>query len=157
VQSRGPRQTGPQALGGDRGSRDPAGHGGCRGKSARRAAARTDADTLDRLGPLPAKPTVHVDRGYDSATTRQELAACGMAGQIATRGRPAPVQASRRWPVERTHGWGNQFKKLVWNTERCEQVMDAFLAFARAIITLRRLIRCAWTLYRWDARPPRRP
>jgi hypothetical protein len=34
---------------------------------------------------------------------------------------------------------------------------DDFLAFAHAIITLRRLIRCAWTLYRWDTRPPRRP
>lgn len=80
-----------------------------------------------------------------------------MAGQIAAKGTPAPIQASRRWPVERTHAWGNQFKKLVWNTERCEQVIDAFLALAHAIITLRRLIRCAWTLYRWDARPPRRP
>jgi hypothetical protein len=73
------------------------------------------------------------------------------------KGTPAPVQASRRWPVERTHAWGNQFKKLLWNTERRDQIIDAFLAFAHAIITLRRLIRCAWTLYRWDTRPPRRP
>jgi len=41
-----------------------------------------------------------------------------MTGQIAERGKPAPVHASQRWPVERTHAWGNQFKKLVWNTER---------------------------------------
>jgi transposase len=114
-------------------------------------------DTLDRLGPLPSEPTVHLDRGYDNATTRAELAKRGMTGQIAAKGTPAPIQASRRWPVERTHAWGNQFKKLVWNTERCDRVIDAFLALAHAIITLRRLIRCAWTLYRWDTRPARRP
>jgi glucose 1-dehydrogenase len=52
---------------------------------------------------------------------------------------------------------GNQFKKLAYNTERCDPVIDAFLALAHAIITLRRLIRQAWTLYRWDTRPARRP
>ena len=114
-------------------------------------------DTLERLGPLPTQPTVHLDRGYDSGKTRRLLAERGMTGQIAERGKPAPVQASRRWPVERTNAWGNQFKKLVWNTERCDPVIDAFVAFAHAIITLRRLIRQAWTLYRWDARPSRRP
>jgi Transposase DDE domain len=109
--------------------------------------------TLDRLGPLPTQPTVHLDRGDDSATTRELLTARGMTGQIAENGKPAPVQASRRWPVERTHAWGNQFKKLVWNTERCDRVIAAFLALAHAIVTLRRLIRCAWTLYRWGTRP----
>jgi transposase len=113
--------------------------------------------TLDRLGPLPPQPTVHLDRGYDSTATRELLTARGMTGQIAAKGTPAPVQASRRWPVERTHAWGNQFKKLVWNTERCGPVIDAFLALAHTIITLRRLIRCAWRLYRWDTRPARCP
>jgi transposase len=71
-------------------------------------------DTLDRLGPLPVGPTVHLDRGYDSNKTREALAERGMTGQIAETGRPAPIQAGQRWPVERTHAWGNQFKKLVW-------------------------------------------
>jgi transposase len=114
-------------------------------------------DTLERLGPLPSEPTVHLDAGYDSDKTRSTLAERGMRGQIAAKGTPAPVQATSRWPVERTHAWGNQFKKLAWNTERRDPVIDAFLAFAHAIITLRRLIRCAWTLYRWDTRPQRRP
>lgn len=100
---------------------------------------------------------MHLDRGYDSAKTRTELAERGMTGEIAAKGIPAPIQASRCWPVERTHAWGNQFKKLVWNTERRDQVIDAFLALAHAIITLRRLIRRVWSLYRWDARPSRRP
>jgi len=113
--------------------------------------------TLDRLGPLPAQPTVHLDAGYDSHVTRDLLAQQAMSGQIAEKGKPAPIQATTRWPVERTNAWGNQFKKLAWNTERCDPVIEAFLAFAHAIITLRRLIRQAWTLYRWDTRPPRRP
>ena len=33
----------------------------------------------------------------------------------------------------------------------------AVAGMAHAIITQQRLIRCAWTLYRWDTRPPRRP
>jgi hypothetical protein len=49
------------------------------------------------------------------------------------------------------------FTTLDWNTERRDQVIAAFLALAHAIITLRRLIRCAWTLDRWDTRPARRP
>jgi len=114
-------------------------------------------DTLDRLGPPPETPRVHLDRGYDSAKAREELAGRGMRGQIAAKGTPAAVQASRRWPVERTHAWGNQFKKLVYNTERCGPVIDAFLALAHAIVVLRRLIRRAWSLYRWDRRPQRRP
>jgi hypothetical protein len=36
-------------------------------------------------------------------------------------------------------------------------VVDAFFSLAHAIITLRRLIRVAWTGYRWDSRPQRRP
>jgi transposase len=114
-------------------------------------------DTLARLGPLPPQPVVHLDAGYDSQPTRDLLHGRGMRGQIAVKGTPAPIQATSRWPVERTHAWGNQFKKLVWSTERRAPVVDAFLAFAHAIITLRRLIRRAWTLYRWDTRPQRRP
>jgi transposase len=48
-------------------------------------------------------------------------------------GLPAPVQARRRWPVERTHAWGNQYGKLRWCTER------------------RRLVVAFWL---WPARPP---
>ena len=41
--------------------------------------------------------------------------------------------------------------------ERNEDDIDAFFDLADVIITVRRLIREAWTLYRWDGRPPRRP
>jgi hypothetical protein len=81
-----------------------------------------------------------------------------MRGQIAAKGTSAPIQATKRWPVERTNAWGNQFKKLLlWSTERHDRVIDAFVALAHAIVTLRRLLRQAWTLYHWDTRPLRRP
>ena len=53
------------------------------------------------LGPLPDEIRVHLDAGYDSQKTRDELAARGMAGQIAHNGDKAPLQAGQRWHVER--------------------------------------------------------
>jgi transposase len=113
--------------------------------------------TLDKLGPLPEEPTVHLDAGYDSGKTRATLADRGLAGQIAHKGIPAPVQATSRWPVERTHAWGNNFGKLRWCTERTTPVVEFWLCLAHAIITLGRLLRQAWTRYRWQSRPRRRP
>ena len=40
-------------------------------------------DKLDDLGPLPDDITVHLDAGYDSQKTRDELKERGMTGQIA--------------------------------------------------------------------------
>jgi transposase len=73
------------------------------------------AATLDArvvVGVLPDRPVVHLDAGYDDQPCRQALAARGLVGEVATRGVPAPIQAGRRWPVERTHAWGNQYGKL---------------------------------------------
>ncbi len=113
-------------------------------------------DAVGLLGPLPQRPTVHLDAGYDYQPCRQVLSERGMAGEIATRGKPAPVQAGRRWPIERTHAWGNQYGKLRWCTERRRLVVEFWLAMAGAAIVCGRLIRRAWTCYRWDTRP-RRP
>jgi transposase len=113
--------------------------------------------TLALLGPLPIRPIVHLDAGYDWKPCRDELAARGLNGRIARRGQPAPIQVGRRWVIERTHAWANNYGKLRWCTERCQIVVDFWLALTLAIITLGRLIRRAWTHYRWDSRPRRRP
>ena len=118
------------------------------------------APTLDKLGdlgPLPEDITVHLDAGYDSQKTRDELAGRGMTGEIARKGDKAPIQAGRRWHVERTNAWHNSFNRLQRCYERNEDVINAFFDLADAIITVRSLIRQAWTLYRWDSRPARRP
>src|SRR5512133_2774767 len=114
-------------------------------------------DRLDDLGPLPDDITVHLDAGYDSRKTRDELAGRGMTGEIAHKGDKAPIQAGQRWHVERTNAWHNGFNRLQRCYERRENVIDAFFDLADAIITVRSLIRQAWTTCRWDSRPSRRP
>ena len=118
------------------------------------------APTLDTLTAftLPSgETTVHLDRGYHSATTRVELDGRGLRAGIAQRGRPAPLRATSRWVVERTNAWHNAFKKLAWCTERRGVVIRFYLALTNAIIIVRRLVREAWKRYRWDTRPRRCP
>jgi transposase len=114
-------------------------------------------DKIDDLGPLPDGITVHLDAACNSQKTRDELEKHGMTGDIARKGEKAPLQAGQRWPVERTNAWHNSFARLQRCYERNEEVINAFFDLADAIITLRRLIREAWTLYRWDTRPANRP
>ncbi|MGW5665280.1 IS5 family transposase [Streptomyces sp. NPDC003758] len=114
-------------------------------------------DLLDGLGPLPEDITVHLDAGYDSDRTRAELAARDLHCRIAHKGEKAPIQASQRWHVERTHAWQNAFRRLARCYERRATVVNAFFDLADTIITVRSLIRRAWTTHRWDDRPMRRP
>ena len=105
---------------------------------------------------LPDDITVHLDAGYDSHKTRELLAELGCDGVISKKG--FPLQAGRRWVVERTNSWHNRgFKKLAYCTEKRVRVIEAFIALANAAIIIRRLVRQAWTTHRWDRRPARRP
>jgi transposase len=114
-------------------------------------------DLLADLGPLPAPITVHLDSGYDSGKTRDTLTERGLRGEIARKGEKAPIQASRRWHVERTNAWHNGFNRLQRCYERRQTVVEAFFDLADTIITIRSLIRQAWITHRWDTRPTRRP
>jgi transposase len=114
-------------------------------------------DTVKTSGSLPEPANVHLDRGYDSELTRKRLEERGLIGVISEKGKPAPLQATKRWVVERTNSWNNAHKKLVWCTERRGVVIDFWVAFSNAIIIVGRLIRKAWTRYRWESRPSRRP
>jgi len=114
-------------------------------------------DTIGVVGVLSQRPVVHLDAGYDYQPCPQVLGVRSMVGQIAARGLPAPIQAGRRWVIERTHDWGNQYGKLRWCTERRRLVVEFWLALVSAVIVCGRLIRRAWTHYRWESRPRRRP
>lgn len=119
-------------------------------------------ETLDAvtetLGELPERVSVHLDRGYDSKATRERLEERELLAEISEKGKqPAPLTATRRWVVERTNSWHNAHKKLVWCTERQGRVIDFWVAFSDVIIIVRRLIREAWSRYRWETRPSRRP
>jgi hypothetical protein len=118
------------------------------------------APTLEKLSrfgfDLPEQITVHLDAGYDSGKTRELLQVLGCDWVISKKG--TPLQTGNRWVVERTNSWHNRgFKKLSICTEKRTVVIDAFIALANAIIITRRLIREAWTRYRWDTRPKQRP
>jgi transposase len=111
----------------------------------------------ETLGVLPEGTSVHLDRGYDSDLTRERLEHRRLSWEISKKGKPAPFWATYRWVVERTSSWHNAHKKLVWCTERVGRVIDFWMAFSDVVIIVRRLIREAWSRYRWESRPPRRP
>jgi hypothetical protein len=125
----------------------------------------TLAGIVDMIGPLPQYrdlhggdefPTVHLDRGYDSATTRTLLDILGFDADIAAKGQPAPIQAGKRWPVERLHSWMNGFGKLRRCTDKRKIIVEFYLNLAAALTVIRRLINRARTMYRWPTRPTTR-
>ena len=111
---------------------------------------------LETLG-VPEWASVHLDRGYDSKATRRLLEDRGLVGVISEKGKPSPLGATKRWVIERTNSWSNAHKKLVWCTERRGRVIDFWVAFSNVLIIVGRLIREAWSRYRWEGRPSRRP
>ena len=73
------------------------------------------APTLECLGrfgfDLPEHITVHLDAGYDSRKTRELLEVLGCHARISPRG--TPLQAGRRWVIERTNSWHTRgFRRL---------------------------------------------
>ena len=118
-------------------------------------------ETLDAvaeaLGELPERASVHLDRGYDSEATRERLRERGLLAEISEKGKPAPLAATKRWVVERTNSWHNAHKKLVWCTERWGRAVDFWVAFSDVVIVVGRHVREAWSRYRWETRPSRRP
>lgn len=104
---------------------------------------------------LPEDITIHLDAGYDNGKTRDLLDELDR-GVISQKG--FPLQAGKRWVVERTNSWHNRgFKKLATCTERRARIIDAFDALANAVIVTRRLLTTAWSTHRWNQPPARRP
>lgn len=116
----------------------------------------TLAGIPDMIGPLPDQPCLHLDRGYDSAKTRDLLHILGYDADIAVKGTPAPIQAGKRWPVERTHSWMNSYGKLRRFTDKRKIIVEFYLHLAAALTVIRRLINRARTHYRWPTRPTTR-
>jgi hypothetical protein len=115
--------------------------------------APTLAAALAQAAPITGGGTVHLDAAYDSAPTRDLLTGLGFGGDIARKGVAAPVQAGRRWVIERTNSWMNGYGKLRRMTERNGKIVDFYLYLAAALVTIRQLIQRARSRYRWDTRP----
>lgn len=105
---------------------------------------------------MPATVNVNLDRGYDSSKSRALVTELGFTAEIARKGVPAPIQTGKRWVVERTHAWMNDYGKLRHCTEKSGSIVDFCLYLAAALGTLRMLIRRATSRCRWDGRPTTR-
>ena len=117
---------------------------------------RPTLEGLAKLAPLPEHVTAHLDRAYDGGPTRAVLDTLGFTGDIARKGIPAPLQAGKRWVVERTQSWMNGYGKLRRCTERAGAVVDFYLFLAASFVTVRLLLQRARTCYRWPGRPTTR-
>lgn len=54
----------------------------------------------ESVGGLPEGASVHLDRGYDSFVSHECFQERGLNAQIAKKGQPAPLGATRCWMVE---------------------------------------------------------
>jgi transposase len=142
---RGSGPAGPEAIHRHRRHRSPPAPGGRRSQPPRRAAAAVHAGRLGQARPPAGRghrsPGPRVRRGYDGAPTRALLDRLGFTGDIARKGVPAPLQAGKRWVVERTHGWLLAFRRLTVRYDRHAASVLAFLYLACALVCLRFLRR----------------
>ena len=106
-------------------------------------------DTVEARGLTVDIDTIHLDRGYDANTVRNDLAGRGIDDAIIARRRrptdpkPAgrqPLRLGLRWAVERTNSWLSNFGQLRRNTDRRAVHRLAQLALAITIIITAKLI-----------------
>jgi transposase len=110
--------------------------------------------TLDAVvarGLLDEVATVHLDRGYDSASVRAALGDRGVTDIVCakqTRGRTTKRAKKSstlglRWPVERTNSWLSNYGQLRRNTDRFIAHRLAQLALAITMILTVKLVKHA--------------
>ncbi len=87
---------------------------------------------------MPENVNVNLDRGYDNTKSRGLLAELGFTAEIARKGIPAPIQAGKRWVIERTHSWMNGYGKLRNCTEKNGKAVDFHLQSILHSATIRR-------------------
>ena len=118
--------------------------GANRNDSAMLAPTLDDAQSLWLLGEIE---TIWLDRGYDSAATRERLAERSIDDAIIARKRKRGTKEPRtnqpmglRWPVERTNSWLSNFGQLRRNTDRRTIHRVAQLSLAVVFILTAKLI-----------------
>lgn len=91
-----------------------------------------------------------LDRAYDSNPERKRLDALGVDPIIPARknNKKATHQDGRklrryqrRWIVERTNAWLQNFRRLVVRYERSAKIYEGLVHLAYALITLRRVLK----------------
>ena len=85
------------------------------------------------------------DKAYDSAQARAEMAARGYVPHVRSRGEEKadkathPEYKARRWVIEVSHSWYNQFRKLTIRYEKKVCNWVALHNLAAAVIALRKI------------------
>lgn len=82
------------------------------------------------MGKLPERISVHLDRGYDSKSTRGKLEDRGFVPALAERGESAPLTATKRWVVDGVHQLVEQRTQnvgLVYRVDRSGRRLPACL------------------------------
>lgn len=102
---------------------------------------------------LPERPTCHLDSAYLGKAVAAVLDEHDFDAVIAAKGVKAPIQATTRWPVERTNSWMNNFGEIRRCYQRTTATTEFFLYLAAAFVTVRSLIQQARKRYRWDTQP----
>ncbi len=105
------------------------------------------AQTLDAIVVRRPKPTrkrpqhLCVDKGYAGKPAEQEIRARGYIPHVPPKGTSKPRHRTqgkaRRWVVERTHSWMNNYRKLRVRYEKKAANFEALLHLAIAIICWR--------------------
>ena len=89
-----------------------------------------------KLGRPTRRPLrLYADRGYDSEENRRQLRRRGIRPLIARRGAPhGSGLGAYRWVVERAEAWLHQNRRLKLRFERRDDIHEAFVALACALI-----------------------
>jgi transposase len=105
------------------------------------------AQTLDAIVVPRPKPTkrrpqnLYVDKGYAGKPADQQMRARGYIPHVPKKGGPQARHKTkgraRRWVVERTHSWMNNYRKLRVRYEKKAANFEALLHLAIAIICWR--------------------
>jgi transposase len=101
---------------------------------------------IDALLPLrgQAPGRLLADRIYDAAHIRAALRERGIEPQIPEKNRPGQGRSrdpenKLRWPIERTHAWLHNHRRVHTRWERRPELYLAFAQLACALILSRRL------------------
>lgn len=85
---------------------------------------------------------LHADKGYDARHCRRYLHRRGIKVRIARKGVEDKTRLGRwRWVVERSFAWLNHYRRLAIRYERREELHQAFLDLACALLCLKTLRR----------------
>ena len=105
------------------------------------------AQTLDAIVIRRPKPTKHkpqhlcVDKGYRGQAAEQQMRARGytphIPSQTPSKGGHKTKGRARRWVVERTHSWMNNYRKLRVRYEKKVANFEALAQLATALICWR--------------------